>query len=130
MNKQQFDKLEYSLLNEKGYKKYAQHWQHEDYGLCKGFHRGDNKWEEDRSAYQILLSVYDWTLHPEYHDRVPEGMKDRVAMEVTIMVSRTIDERMDLTFAWHDYSTIEEVEQKADSFYQWVCSEYPTPRKE
>ena len=130
MNKEQFDKLEYSLLNKKGYRKYHQHWQHEDYGLGKGFHKKDNEWKEDRSAYQILLCVYDYTMHPEYHDRIPKEQRDHVGIQVFILVSRTVDERMDLTFAWHDNTTIEEVEQKAESFYQWVCKEYPEPRKE
>ena len=130
MNKKQFKKLEDKLLNKHGYKKYNQHWQREDYGLGKGFRKADNQWEEDRSAYQILLCVYDWTLHPEYHDRIPEGMRDHVGIEVNVMVSRTVHERMDLTFAWHDDTTIEEVEQKAENFYQWVRKEYPTPRNE
>lgn len=127
MNKRQFDKIQEKLL-EKGYRKYNQHWQREDYGLGKGFHRSDNQWEENRSAYQILLCVYDYTMHPEYYDRIPKELRDHVGIEVYILVSRTVDERMDLTFAWHDNTTIEEVEQKAESFYQWVCKEYQTPR--
>lgn len=75
MNKEQFEKLQENLLNEKGYNKYNQHWQHEDYGLGKVFHRDDNKWEEDRAAYQIILCVYDYTMHPEYHDRIPKKTK-------------------------------------------------------
>lgn len=130
MNKKQFDKLEKSLLNEKGYRKYNQHWRREDYGIGKGFHKSDNKWEEDRSVYQIILCVYDYTLHPEFFDRIPKEQRDHVGVEVCFLVSRTVDESMELVFEWHDDTTIEEVEQKAESFYQWVCKEYPEPRKE
>ena len=129
MNKKQFETLQQSLA-EQGYRKFNQHWNGEDYAIGKSFHKSDNKWEEKRSGYQIILNIYDYTLHSEYHDRLPSGYRDHVGIEVRVMVSRTIDERMDLVFSWHDDTTIVEVEQKAESFYQWVCHEYPTPRKE
>lgn len=50
MNKQEFEKLEQSLI-ERGYRKYDQQWHHEDYVIGKSFHREDNQWEEDRAAY-------------------------------------------------------------------------------
>jgi hypothetical protein len=33
-----------------GYKKYSQHWHHEDYILGKRFHKDDNPWDEDRNG--------------------------------------------------------------------------------
>ena len=129
MNKKQFETLQQSLA-EQGYRKYSQHWRREDYVIGKGFHKSDNKWEEDRSAYQILMSVYDYTLHPEWHDRMTQEERCYVGIEVVVSVSRNVNERIELTIIWHDDTTLAEVEQKAESFYHWVCYEYPTPRKE
>lgn len=129
MNKQEFEKLE-KLLIESGYRKYNQQWHHEDYIIGKSFHKEDNQWEEDRAAYQILISVYDWTLHPEYFDRVPESYRTRVGLGVHIDMSRTIDERLDLTFDWKESDTIEEIEKLAEEYYNAMCKIVPEPRKD
>ena len=128
MNKKQFDKLEKQLLD-RGYKKYNQHWHREDYVIGKSFHRGDNRWDEDRAGYQLLLSIYDYTLHPEYYDRIPKELRDHVGIDIHVDASRIIGERMEFTTSWSDETTIEEVEHLAENFYQWVCNEYPEPRK-
>lgn len=127
MNKLQYVKLEEELLK-RGYKKYQQNWKHEDYGLGKSFLREENKWDEDRSCYQILLNIYDYSIHPEFHDRIPKEQRDHVDIEVTVMVSRTVDERVEMAFAWNDDTVIERVENIAKHFYQWVCDEQPEPR--
>lgn len=128
MNKEQFDKLESQLI-ERGYKKYNQHWHNEDYVLGMSFHRDDNRWDGDRAGYQILLSIYDYTLHPEFQCRMTKEQLEHVGVEVRVMVSRTIDERMDFSTTWGDDMTIEEAECLADSFYRWVITAYPEPRK-
>lgn len=129
MNKEQFDKLASSLY-ERGYKKYNQQWSNEDYVICKEFHKKDNIWEENRSAYQIILSIYDYTIPQEWSYRLPKDMKKKVGIEIHIDISRTINERVDLVLAWDDDTTIEEVESVAESFYKWVCSTYPEPPKD
>ena len=128
MKKAQFDKL-VTQLKERGYKIYNQNWHHEDYVVGKSFHRNDNRWDEDRAGYQLLLSIYDYTLHPEYYDRMPKEARDHVGIEIHVDVSRIIDERMEFTTNLEDNTSIEEVERLAESFYQWVCKEYPKPRK-
>lgn len=127
MKKTQFDKL-VTQLKERGYKIYNQHWHNEDYVVGKSFHRDDNRWDENRAGYQVILSIYDYTLHPEYYDRMPKESRDHVGIEIHTDVSRNIDERMEFTTSWSDETTIEEVERLAESFYQWVCNEYPEPR--
>jgi len=129
MNKDQFEPLAKSLYD-RGYKKYNQQWHHEDYVIGKGFHKKDNQWEEGRNGYQLLLSIYDYSLKRELWDRLSAKERTRVGIEIHIDVSRIIDERMDLTLAWHDDTTIEEVEKIAESFYNWVCTVYPEPRKQ
>lgn len=127
MRKNDFEKLEAKLLNS-GYKRYNQHWHSEDYVLGKSFRVEDNRWDEDRVPYQVLLSVYDYTLHPEYHDRLPMEQRDRVGIDIRVNVSRIIDERIEFSINWEDYTTIEEIEAIADSFYNWVLTAYPEPR--
>ena len=129
MNKDQFEPLAQSLY-ERGYKKYIQHWHEEDYVIGKGFLKKDNKWEEDRNGYQLLLSIYDYSLKRELWNRLPAKERTHVGIEIHVDVSRTIDEIMELTLIWHDDTTIEEVEKIAESFYEWVCNTYPEPRKE
>lgn len=128
MNKQEFEKLEQSLL-ERGYIIYPQHWHNEDYVIGKSFHKDDNQWKEGRAAYQIIISVYDWTLYPEYFDRIPESFRDRVGLEVRIDMSRTVDERLELVFSWKDSDTIEEVERLAEEYYNAMCKIIPEPRE-
>ena len=99
MNKKQFEKLKKSLLV-RGYKVYNQQWHHEDYVIGKGFHKSDNKWEENRNAYQIIISVYDYSERPELWDRIPKVLRDHVGLEVHVDVSRTVSERIEMDFAW------------------------------
>ena len=127
MNKQKFEELKVQLFNN-SYRQYNQQWHHEDYIIGKAFHKDDNQWEEDRAAYQIIISVYDWTCRPEYFDRVPKPFRDRVGLEVHVDMSRIIDERLELVFDWKDSDTIEEVERLAEEYYNAMCKIVPEPR--
>ena len=127
MEKQDFENLRKSLI-EKGYKVYNQDLHYSDYILCKSFHRENNKWEKDRSAYQIILCIYDYTTKPGYWDRLPESSKNYVGIQIEIGVSRTINERIDLSLNWEEDTEVEDIEKKAESFYKWVCETYPEPR--
>lgn len=130
MTKQEFEKLEQSLI-ERGYRIYNQQWHHEDYVIGKPFHKDDNKWEENRAAYQILISVYDYTLKSHsFYDRLSIDMRNKVGLEVHVDMSRTIDERLDLTFGWKDSDTIEEIERLAEEYYNAMCKIVPEPRKD
>ena len=124
MNKKQFETLEAQLLK-RGYKKYIQKWHHEDYILGKGFHKDDNPWEENRNAYQIILSIYDFS--DKNWPALSEHDKQRVGLECHVDVSRMIDERCELCFAWNDNTKISDVETIAESFFKWVESVCPTP---
>lgn len=128
MTPQKFKTLSKSLYD-KGYKKYNQQWNNEDYVIGKSFLVGMNPWEESRAPYIITLSIYDYTLHPEFFTRLPDCKKDHVGVAITITVSRTIKERIEMCIDWDDCTTIEEVENTAKSFYEWVCKTYPEPRK-
>ena len=129
MTKEEFEELNQSLT-EKGYRVYCQQWHHEDYIIGKSFHKDDNPWEKDRAAYQILISVYDYTIHPEYFDRIPEQHRNHVGLGVHVDMSRTIDERLDLTFDWKKSDTIKKIEQLAEEYYNAMCKIIPEPRKD
>ena len=129
MNKQKFEELKTQLFNN-DYKQYDQQWHREDYIIGKSFHKDDNQREEERAAYQIIISVYDYTLHPEYFDRIPEQRRNHVGLEVHVDMSRVIDERLELTFDWKDSDTIEEVEKIAEDYYNAMCEIIPNPRKD
>ena len=60
MNKKQYDELEKSL-KESGYKMYNNPFNNADYYLCKSLHKADNRWDEGRSALQILLYIKEGT---------------------------------------------------------------------
>lgn len=127
MNKKQFDELAEGLYA-RGYKRYNQHWYHEDYVIGKGFHKDDNEWEEDRNAYQIILSIYDYS--DKDYPGLSEKDRDHVGIEIHFDVSRTIGERIDMDMSWHDIDRIEDIEQAAESFFEWVCSFYVKPREQ
>lgn len=129
MNKEQFEELKTQLFNN-GYRQHNQQWHHEDYIIGKSFHKYDNQWEENRAAYQIIISVYDYSIHPEYFDRISEEYRDRVGLEVHVDISRIIDERLDLAFDWKESDTIEKVEQLAEAYYETMCRIVPEPRKD
>lgn len=126
MNKKEFEVFEKKLL-ERGYRKWYNQFDHSDYNLYKSFRREDNKFDEDRAAYQLFLRVYDYTLKD--WPNLPKDMRDHIGIEIAVMVSRVIDERLDLTVPFKDSDTIEAVEELAESFYKWVETVYPEPRK-
>lgn len=130
MNKPQFEQLKESLIK-RGYKLYDQQWHLEDYIIGKSFHKEDNQWDDERPAYRILISVYDWTdPSKSFYDRLPSNMKKRIGLEVHIDMSRTINERVELAIPFHDNDTIDEIERIAEGFYTNMCLLLPEPRQE
>lgn len=125
MLKDKFVKLEESLIK-RGYKKYPQHWNREDYVIGKEFHKNDNKFEEDRSAYQILLSIYDYGLR--YGINLSDEERKRVGIIIHLDVSRTSSELFEMTFSWDDDTDIEKIEEIAESFYQFISDKIKEPK--
>lgn len=88
-------------------------------------HRGQYAWfrsfgksihESDRSNYQVCFEVYDWTPF------ISDGRMIRdypYSIDTMVMVSRTIDERIDLSLNANS-TDIEKVEKLAEEFYKWV----------
>lgn len=126
MNKAEYDKL-VEEFEAKGYRKRNNTFNHADYYWGKSFHKEDNPFDEERAGYQLIINVYDYT-DKDYPNLTPE-MREHIGLEAVIMVSRTIDERIDLTLVWRDNDTIESIEEAAESFYNWAIMYWPTPRE-
>lgn len=129
MVKQEFDDLKTKLIAS-GYNICTTTMNYSDYYYYKGFYKKDNKWEEDRNGMQIILYVYDYTIHSELWERMPPALRDAIHIEVHFDVSRTIDERIELVQNIEHFKNIEDIEWTGEQFYKWVCQLYPEPRKE
>lgn len=68
---------------------------------------GKSKYEEDRSNYQISYHLWDLSKYGKYP----------LSLSAEIIVSRTVDERIDLHLPCIE---IKQVETLADSFFKWV----------
>ena len=100
-------------LESRGYKKYHPI-KRATFTYFKAF--GKSKYEEDRSNYQIAVSVYDWR---DFIHRDP-SLKDRpFSVQPTIMVSRTVNERIDLDLCVNSID-IEYIESLAEKFFKFV----------
>lgn len=117
MTKEELETFE-ERLKENGYKKYNGY-KESDYTYYKHFGRGNNKYDDDRSNYQIGFLVYDFS---EYAYRDNHLNDNPYSIQPIIMVSRVIDERVDLEVVSDDANKddIERVESLAESFFKWV----------
>ena len=123
MTKQELETFE-KELSSRGYKQYPAH-NSAKYTWFKSF--GESKYDEDRSNYQIAFSVWDFS---EYAHRDNYLKENPYSVSPEVLVSRTIDERVDLALAStmvsdfikrENYATnITEVERLADSFLKWT----------
>ena len=110
-------------LKQRGYRKYPSprySIHREDYAWFKSF--GESAHEEDRSNYQICFDVIDCS---PYADREPRFKEAPYAIEPLVLISRTVDERVDLHLCYTkvDDNDIDEIERLAESFYKWIEKE-------
>lgn len=118
MTIEEFKSFEEKLVAH-GYRKYNGKIINEDFYYCKGFGKGQNKHDEDRSNYQILFKVWDFS---KYADRDKMCAVSPMRIAPVVMVSRVIDERLD--FDLHsetiEQTDINRIEALAESFFVWV----------
>lgn len=119
MNEKQLKKFE-AELEKRGYRRYpplhkcARAW-------YKGFHK--SAYEDGRSAYQICFEVWNWI---QYADRDPMCAENPYSIGPQILISRTVDERMDMEITsigkkeFDTIKTIDKIEKMAESLYQWA----------
>ena len=108
-------------LQQRGYRKYpSPRYGKDDYAWFKSF--GESQFEEDRSNYQVCFDVFDFS---PYADREPYLKENPYGIEPLVLISRTVDERVDLHLSHTkvDDQNIDEIERLAESFYKWVEKE-------
>ncbi len=120
MTREEYDKL-VTELQRRGYRKYpSPRFRGEDWAWFKSF--GESQFEENRSNYQVCFDVTDFS---PYADREPYLRENPYGIEPLVLISRTIDERVDLHLSHIkvDDSNIDEIERLAESFYKWIEKE-------
>ena len=120
MTHEEYNKLT-EELQRRGYRKCPSlRFSKGDWAWYKSF--GKSKHQEDRSNYQICFDVIDCSL---YADREPYLKENPYGIEPLVLISRTIDERVDLHLSYTkvDDTNIDEIERLAESFFKWVEKE-------
>lgn len=117
MTTDEYDKFK-TELEKRGYKRYPSI-NSADFAYFKSFGKSDHV--GGRSNYQICFDVYDYS---KYADKYLDIISRAYGVMPSALVSRTADERLDLTIKLIDEATeIDEIEQLAESFFQWVEKE-------
>lgn len=116
MTKQELQTFE-DRLQEMGYRKYPATINNADYAWFKSF--GKSKQEEGRCNYQVAFSIYDFSPYAYRDDNL---RNNPYSCTSTILLSRCIDERVDLEISSIniDRTNIEHIEKLAQSFYEWA----------
>ena len=104
MNKEEVNEF-IEQLEKNRYKEYPSH-KDSDKAFYKSF--GKSKYKENRSNYQIAYHLWDLSKY---------GSEYPLSFSAEVMVSRTVDERIDLHLPCTE---IKQVETLADSFFKWV----------
>ena len=108
-------------LQKRGYRKYpSPRLRKDDWAWFKSF--GESKHQEDRSNYQVCFDVVDFS---PYANRDTFLRENPYGIEPLVLISRTVDERVDLHLSHIkvDDTNIDEIERLAESFYNWVEKE-------
>lgn len=121
MTHKEYDKFT-KELKRRGYRKYPspRFSKDDDWAWFKSF--GESKYEEDRSNYQVCFDVVDFS---PYANRDSFFRENPYGIEPLVLISRTIDERVDLHLSHTkvDDQNIDEIERLAESFYRWAEKE-------
>lgn len=120
MTQEEYNKL-VTELQRRGYRKYpSPRFMKDSWAWFKSF--GKSAYEEGRSNYQVCFDVIDFS---PYADRMPSFRDNPYGIEPLVLISRTVDERVDLQLSYTKVkdNNIDEIERLAESFYKWVEKE-------
>lgn len=112
MTKKEYFILKENLLNN-GYQK-GSPMLNEDECYYKPVGRERNHYEEGRCLYQIFFHIWDFT---KYTDPL-------FGCEISVMVSRTVEDRVELNLS-PDKISIPRIERQAEAFFQFTENEIP-----
>ena len=105
-------------LEKQGYKKVIlQPYEKEDFHYYKSF--GVSDYDMGRHNYVVLFLVYDWR-------RCSSSIVENFGVDIRGVVSRVPNEHIVLSIPLGD-QTLEEIEQKAQSFFEW-CEKNVKPK--
>ena len=118
---QEYNSFEEKLIKN-GYRKVNGHLDRENFYFYKSF--GKSEYEEGRSNYQIIVKVYDFS---EFLTHSALFKERPISYEYITMVSRNVNERIDLHMPEEDIDT---VEHKAELFFEWASNNYNVEKNE
>lgn len=105
-------------LEKQGYKKTTlTPYEREDFHYYKSFGKSD--YDMGRHNYVVLFLIYDWR-------RCSPSIVEDFGVDIRIVVTRVPDEHIVFSIPLGD-QTLEEVEQKAQSFFEW-CEKNVKPK--
>ena len=118
MTKEEFKQFE-KKLNENGYVNYHSSYKDADYSYFKSFGKNENKYDEERSLYQICFSIYDFSKYSRIDKHL---LENPIAIQPTIKISRVISERIDLDLISDEVeeTDIVKIEKIASNLYKWA----------
>lgn len=115
-------------LEKRGYRRYLYHHEGVSYAYFKSFGRDENVHDEDRSLYQIAFKVYDFS---PFEDRNDYFRENPYSVSPEIMISRTIDERIDFNLHHTDLGLdIERIEEFASEIMKFIAERINPPKDE
>ena len=129
MTREEYDNF-CKILESRGYKKYpSPRYEKDEYAWYKAF--GESEHEENRSNYQMCFDVFDFS---EFAYRDKHIADSPFSVSPKVLVSRSVDERIDLHLIFTGYEktdvdAIDNIEELASSFFNWVNSNCPIPKE-
>ena len=126
MTREEYDNF-CKILESRGYKKHSSpRCERDEYAWYKSF--GESEYEDSRSNYQICFDVFDFS---EFAYRDKNISENPFSVLPMVLVSRTIDERIDLHLSHTGYekTDIDALEELASGFFNWFDSNCPIPKE-
>lgn len=115
-------------LEKRGYRRYPSHHEGASYAYFKSFGRDENVHDEERSLYQIAFQVYDFS---PFEDRNDWFKENPYSVYPEIMISRTIDERIDFNLHHTDLGLdIKRIEEFASEIMKFIAERINPPKDE
>jgi hypothetical protein len=110
--KKQGEKFEKKLLS-LGYKKYIQHYKHEDYLYWKSFEREIDEDGDKSKGYSVGFAFYDWSKYPQHQNNKTISVSLEFLLGHNLGVSR-----MDICVSDDDWN-LEKFEGFCKDFYEY-----------
>lgn len=101
-----------TALQERGYHRYEGCRGMGHYYWCKSFAYAETSYGEQEPGYFVIFKIYDYTDNPCVEE------SNRFGYTPSVIVSR--NRRLDLDFTYYEHLSVDEIEQKALSFYEWA----------